>query len=78
MNPKSPNKDLETKIKKRWLDKNKEELDPWRGVTDLLAQIDPVNLPKDYDFKALHEKVMSAVNDSSPPWLLEKEEKKRS
>ncbi len=73
MNPKVPNKELELKKKKRWL-KSEEEQDPWRGVTDLLSTIDPVNLPSDYDFKALHDKVMTAVSETHPNWA----QKKRS
>lgn len=70
MNPKIPSKELETKKKERW---RNEEQDPWRGITEMLANIDPVNMvPESYDFSALHDKVMDAVNEIEPAWAKKK------
>lgn len=76
MNLKFPSKELEMKKKERWISEDK---DPWRGVTDLLARIDPVSkVPDDYNFSALHDKVMDAINDKEPEWLLKSSRKKQS
>lgn len=76
MNPKFPSKELELKKKERWLN---EEKDPWRGVTDMLATIDPLHqVPKDYNYNKLHDKIMSAVQAAEPTWKVKLDAKNRS
>lgn len=72
MNPKIPSKELELRKKKRWL-KNPQEEDPWRGVTELLVQIEPaIEIPANYNFKALHDRVMDQIEETHPKWAQKK------